>query len=1050
MIMRYSTIALKDLLAPGEDLEVGRFLVSSKLRVKLPGEEVTGNCSILSQPNRTLVINSPSPCVSNIPKPVDTPTPLTPTLQFTTTSQAHRSLPHSQLLALNCMYTNATSLNSLKLAELQLQTQLKQTHLVFVSETWFNPTSAKVLHGYNTTNHDRTGKGGGVAIFSKSDLNVTVATVFTTIISEQVWVQLTLANEKLLIGCIYRPPNATHQITNDIIKNIKLACKLIKKKTYDGLILTGDFNLPNIQWSDSMPYTTNTTDEHSKKFIGLLTCEALIQNIHFPTFTKASGEPTNTLDYIISESQNRILSLSTLPPLGSALQGHLIIEWTHKLNLPHQYAKSYNTRLNFKKGDYSKLSKIISNHDWPTVLDNKSVGDSYKCFLSIYRSACDSCIPKLNPNIHKKLKQPWMNSDLLQLVKLKKSLFNKNRASNWKHEHLVFLYHQVRTNLKKLCKTSLSNYELSLVEDKLNPKRLFAYVKSHQKNISSIDSICVQNSISVDRLDIANTLNSQFHSVFVNDQPSRPLPFFPSRTNSSLDTFTFSPQDISKLLAQLNAHKSIGPDGISPYVLRYTADAFVAPLTIIFSQSLDQSSVPQHWSDAHISPIYKKGNKTDPSNYRPISLTSVMCKIMEKLVRNSISLHLVSNKLISSRQHGFVSNKACNTNLLECTDFTTSMAHKQIPTDMILLDFAKAFDKVSHPLLLHKLVSYGLSGKALAWIKAFLSNRRQKVILGSVTSDWQPVLSGVPQGSVLGPLLFIIYINDLPDHLTNKTYLFADDTKMVSAINPASATEDIQSLQSDIDSAFNWTDTWLMQLNSTKCKVMHLGKRNPNHQYTIPYKDGNQRLPLDSTTHERDLGVIVSSNLKSSLQCKKAAAKAYSIYGMLKKAIYSRKLPIWKLLYTTYIRPHLEFAIPVWNPYLIEDISTLESVQRKVTKTVTSISHLPYDSRCKAFNITNLELRRTRGDLLQQYKISNHIDNIEWHTDPVVRAPRGGHRGLLVREVVKNCNIRHNFYTNRVVNPWNSLPDEIVEAKSVNSFKSKLDKFMTTSSFLSC
>ena len=447
-----------------------------------------------------------------------------------------------------------------------------------------------------------------------------------------------------------------------------------------------------------------------------------------------------------------------------------------------------------------------------------------------------------------------------------------------------------------------------------------------------------------------------------------------------------------------------------------------------------------------ITPIYK-GNKTDPSNYRPISLTSVLCKIMEKLGRASISCHLATNRLISSRQHGFVQNKACNTNLLECADFLTSMASSNTPTDIIFLDFAKAFDKVSHPLLIHKLASYGISGKALLWIKAFLSNRRQKVVLGNVASDWQPVLSGVPQGSVLGPLLFIIYINDLTDNLSSNTYLFADDTKMAKAINKTSKTVDIDILQNDIDSAFNWTDTWLMQLNSAKCKVMHLGKNNPNHPYTTPGRDGNPRKLLDSTEEEKDLGVYISNSLKPSFQCKKAAAKASRMYGMLKKSMRSRHLDVWKLLYSTYIRPHLEFAATVWNPYLKEDISTLESVQRKVTKTVTSIRHLPYDSRCKAFNITKLDLRRTRGDLIQMFKISNDLDIIDWHSKPIVREPRGGHRGQLVREVVKNCNVRHNFYTNRVVNPWNSLPNEIVQSKTVNSFKAKLDKFMLTASF---
>jgi len=225
-------------------------------------------------------------------------------------------------------------------------------------------------------------------------------------------------------------------------------------------------------------------------------------------------------------------------------------------------------------------------------------------------------------------------------------------------------------------------------------------------------------------------------------------PTFPLRTNSRLENFTFNGENILLQLLKLNPHKSLDPDGISPFVLRYAARAFVVPLTIIFSKSADQSAVPHHWSDAHINPIFKKGDKSDPGNYRLISLTSVLCKLMERLVRDQLSSYFVINRLLSTRQHGFVKNKACNTNLLECSDFITYMDSKKIPTDMIFLDFAKAFDKVSHPLLLHKLASYGIRNKALFWIKSFPSNRRQKVILGSVSSEWLPVLSVVPQGSV--------------------------------------------------------------------------------------------------------------------------------------------------------------------------------------------------------------------------------------------------------------------------------------------------------------
>lgn len=218
-----------------------------------------------------------------------------------------------------------------------------------------------------------------------------------------------------------------------------------------------------------------------------------------------------------------------------------------------------------------------------------------------------------------------MNPDLLQLVKLKKSLYNKNRSTKWRYDHLNLYYRKVCKNLKKLCKLALANYEFQLVKDKHNPKRLFAYVKSQQNSYSSIDSLSVHNAISTDRLEIANALNNQFHSVFVKESPSD-LPSFPSRTSSNLDSISFSVHDISKHLAQLKAHKSIGPDGISPYVLRFSAHAFVAPLKLIFSMSFDQGAVPHDWSDAHITPIYKdKGNKTDPSNYRPSCYWHLFC-----------------------------------------------------------------------------------------------------------------------------------------------------------------------------------------------------------------------------------------------------------------------------------------------------------------------------------------------------------------------------------------------------------------------------------------
>ena len=259
-------------------------------------------------------------------------------------------------------------------------------------------------------------------------------------------------------------------------------------------------------------------------------------------------------------------------------------------------------------------------------------------------------------------------------------------------------------------------------------------------------------------------------------------------------------------------------DKVSPFVLNKCSKEWSIPLNLLFNSSM-------------------------PENYRPVSLTSVPCKIMEKLVKKAIVNHLEANDLISKHQHGFVNKKSCVTNLLECLDYSTKTMSEKNFIDIILLDFAKAFDKVPHRRLLKKIENYGINGRLLLWIKAFLGSRRQRVILGETTSNWTQVLSGVPQGSVLGPVLFILYINDLPETMTNKNSIYADDTKILGKIRSDHVQEDSSSLQNDIDTTVKWTDKWLMRLNPEKCKVIHIGKKNSINAYFMSnYATGEPSL----------------------------------------------------------------------------------------------------------------------------------------------------------------------------------------------------------------
>ena len=357
-----------------------------------------------------------------------------------------------------------------------------------------------------------------------------------------------------------------------------------------------------------------------------------------------------------------------------------------------------------------------------------------------------------------------------------------------------------------------------------------------------------------------------------------------------------------------------------------------------------------------------------------------------------------------------------------------------------MCDFAKAFDKVSHRALIKKLELYGFKGKLFIWLKDFLTYRKQRVVIGDESSEWLDVLSGVPQGSVLGPLLFVIFINDMPQAIKTLCKLFADDTKLIGVIrNPL----DIATLQRDIDCLVRWAEDWLMDFNVDKCKYMTFN----NKHFDINLKMNGQ--VMSKTENERDLGIMISSNLKWSLQVSVAAKRANMVLGQLSKAFKSWSISTFKKLYVTFVRPHLEYAVVAWCPYTKKDILVLEKVQMRATKLVKSLRHLSYEARLEKLGLTTLSKRRERGDLVEYFKIANGFTKVDWHNPNKLcnsiscsgpaRSIRG-HQHRMTKQMTK-ISQRENFILNRVVDNWNGLPPEIVKAGSKNLFKKMVDAF---------
>ena len=492
-------------------------------------------------------------------------------------------------------------------------------------------------------------------------------------------------------------------------------------------------------------------------------------------------------------------------------------------------------------------------------------------------------------------------------------------------------------------------------------------------------------------------------------------------------------------MRNLDPNKSTGADNISTKLLKECQDELKMPLKLLFNKSLREETVPSDWKCANVTPIFKKGSKSDAGNYRPISLTSVVIKILEKILRDKITAFLDEHKLILDSQHGFRNKRSCLTNLLEFFNYIFSNHDERIPSDVIYLDFKKAFDTVPHKRLVIKLKAHGMGEKLCSWVENWLTDRKQRVVINGEASDWLQVTSGVPQGSVLGPLLFLIYINDLDSGIVSKISKFADDTKLGGK---ALAREDCEAIQRDLDNLSSWSEKWLLDFNSTKCKVMHIGLNNVKYNYKL--KEQN----LLKVTEEKDLGVIVRSDLKCGTQCSAASRKANTILGFIARNFDCKTPEVITRLYTSLVRPHLEYAVQFWSPYYVKDVNKLESVQRRATKLIPGMRSLSYEERLERLDMFPLKDRRIRGDLIQTFKILKNIDKIHYenlfeislHT--ITR-----NNGLKLKGQRFNTDIRRNFYNIRVVDYWNKLPASVVQTNTVASFKNKLDKYYKENGF---
>jgi hypothetical protein len=921
------------------------------------------------------------------------------------------------------IYTNAEGLAS-KRNELYTVLDDFLAQVICVTESHYTSSAIDdfdLLQNYTTFRADRQvrSKGGAVLCINNTcNPNLIAATVSPFGNWEAVWCSISLGLLRINIGCCYKSPDILPQSYDLFLQMLQTNLS----QAADETILVGDFNYPDIDWNCQAGngFTNRPTD----RFLQIVEDNFLTQLVDFPTRFRNLQQPS-LLDLVLVSESIVVDGLKAGPPLGKS--DHAVLTWSVVATALSPEKKE--SRPQFYKADFVLLNSIFSSIDWHDEFNFLTCSEAWEILRDFINNSCECFIPQSAPS-QPRNSQPWMSPKIRNERNHKKKKWQTYKLfptdANWSN------YTRARNDLTQCINNAKQSFEEDLARrSKTNKKLLYSYFRGKRRT-SNIIRLKSGNTTTSAQDEVADIFNDYFTSVY---HPMEDLELPEEQVNHLLpqiDDVIITEDAVFNLLSMCDASKSPGPDNIHAAFLKGCAASVCIPLTIIFIKSIEEGTLPGDWKSATIIPLHKKGDRTLPSNYRPISLTSQVVKTFERLISKQLMAFLEDNKLLSEKQHGFRSGRSCLSNLLETTNKWTSAVDSGTPCDAIFLDICKAFDKVSHNILIKKLHAKGVRGRLLKWITAFLTQRKQRVSCHGSCSPWAVVSSGVPQGTVLGPLFFLVYINDLPDKVKSDCNMLADDTKIFRGV---ASGEDCIALQNDLHSLSTWADDNRLSFNTSKCEVLHMGRNNGKACYTL----GNQ--PLPSVTEATSLGIVMSSDLKVRKQCVAAAKKANRALGQIKKHFSHLTVSALKSLYITFVRPHLEFSVQAWNPHFAQDQQILETVQHRATRIVPSLRRLPYEDRLRKLGLTTLTARRTRGDLLQVFKILHGYD----HADPrnyFTLAPNVGTRGhpLKLQRVCSRLDVKKYAFPARIVADWNRLPAGVVGSQSINAWKNAYDK----------
>lgn len=715
---------------------------------------------------------------------------------------------------------------------------------------------------------------------------------------------------KLLVLCYYRPP-----LVNDFEPLLSYLKNVSGQYPGSDMLLVGDFNLPSIDWTD--PH--KTSKPLNRSFLDMLSQFHLTQSVTEPTHIKG-----NTLDLVCSNLENKLFAIDVEKP---GLSDHFMITFSIDYTTSIAPSKPQPKFRDYCKADVSRFCDMMYKLKYAieeSIDNGADINHVWNHFKTGLHQAVDDCVPTKKSRFRPPHEPYWFNKAAKKACAKQKRLYDNYKKTG--DYNYYAKYKVLRKDNKKLFKILKREYLDNKLFEPFNSgdtKPFFHHLRNLKRNSSTIHSLETNNGdLTQDRKCIADNLNQYFKSVFTDKSDSSGIP------TSDDPAIVCTREGIYKLIIGLKTGKAPGPDNITKEILCIAPSPCADILTDIFNLSLSSGKLPDDWKKAIVSPIFKQGSRTKPSNYRPISLTCICCKMLEHVILHH--LNQLFDDLLHPNQHGFRRHRSCTTQLITVVHDITAAIDSGEQTHAALLDFSKAFDVVSHQILITKLTDINLDCSLVAWITDFLTGRTQKVVIDGVYSDEVPVTSGVPQGSVLGPALFLLYINDIVDCVDHCSIrLFADDTIVYM---PVKNERDALCFQRDLDNLFDWSVQNKMKFNTSKSNIIIFGKQ-PN--IFIEYRINGEIIPHSDTV--KYLGLYIHRSLKWEHHIESILSRSRRTLALLTHTLYNATPRLKKVAYYSICRPVLEYGSELWDPTHKTTIQSLEVLQNKAVRFIFRI-----------------------------------------------------------------------------------------------------------------